>query len=219
MKKIVCDSSSLISLTDNCLLFVLRELHGVEYYIPKGVEQEIVAYPMRTKRFELPAIRLKQLITDGTVSVYDHPSIYEYSKRVADLANRLFSYKKKFVKIIHEGEAQSLGCMNALGSNVLLTDERTVRHLIENPEQLKQYMESRTRYKLHMDEPVLRQISKEMRGFEVIRSSELVAYAYDRGLLERFGSPKILDAALWGLKFSGCSITGDEIKEYLNLLS
>lgn len=219
MKRIVCDSSSLISLTDNCMLFLLHQLKGAEYYVPKGVEQEIVAYPMRTKRFELPAIRIKQMITDGTLHVYDHPQIYDYAEKITRLANSLFKFKKRFVKIVHEGEAQSIGCMRVLGTNTLLTDERTVRHLIEDPEQLKRYMEARTQYELQMDKHVCEELRRELEGIQVIRSADLLAYAYDKGLLNKFGTPQILDAGLWGLKFAGCSITSEEISEYVDLLS
>jgi predicted nucleic acid-binding protein len=218
MARIVCDSSSLVSLSDNCFLFLLEDLKDTEFLIPAGVKQEIIDKPITSKRFELSAIRLNRLVAQGRLKVFSDPDVLHYSKRITDLANSLLMYGNDYVKIMHEGEAETIGCLKVLKENALLIDERTTRQLIEGPDQLKKYMEARTGYNLKVNENSKRELEKELSGIRVIRSVELLAYAYEKGLLEKFGTNKILEAGLWSLKFSGCSMTDDEIREYVQML-
>ena len=217
MRKIVCDASSVISLAENCFLPLLQDLKNAEFIVSKCVEKEIVEKPLATRRFGLEAVRAGLLVEKGIIKVVDDPFIQEYTKKITDLANSLLKYKEGYVKIMHEGEAQSIACLKFLGAKTLLIDERTTRLLIEDIELLKKYIESRTGFKLEIDENVLCQIKKESAEINVIRSCEILAYAYENNLLKDFGD-KVFETGLWALKFSGCSITDEEIKEYLDLL-
>ena len=55
-------------------------------------------------------------------------------------------------------------------------------------------------------------VFERYKKFKVIRSTELIYVAYKKGLVKLKGK-LVLDALLWALKFKGCSISGDEIRE------
>jgi predicted nucleic acid-binding protein len=217
MKTVLCDSSSLISLADNCFLPLLERVGG-KFLVSRSVKHETVDRPMITKRFSLPAMRINSYISAGIIQLYDGPGIADYSKKITDLANSLLEYKGKRVKIIHEGEASSIACLKVMGEDTLMIDERTARQLIEAPEFLRDYIGSRTKHRLVINDSVLDELRREIGGITVIRSAELLAYAYDKGYLDDYETDKVLNAGLWALKFAGCSITEDEIKEYTKLL-
>ena len=215
--KIPCDSSSIISLADNCLLRILEGTQH-KFVIPKRVKMEIFDSPFSTKRFKLRAIQINSFLQRGAMEVVDDPFIHSYSEEITDLANSLLSYRGDNVKIIHQGEAEVIACLKLLKSNTIILDERTTRHLIEDPDRMRKYMEARTGLRMEMDEAVKRRIVKELAGINVIRSAEVFAYAYEKGLVAYHGAKGALEAGLYALKFSGCSITEEEIKDYIELL-
>jgi predicted nucleic acid-binding protein len=216
MTRIPCDSSSLISLSDNCVLRLLEGL-GHKFVIPKRIKMEVFDNPLSTKRFKLKALQINSYIKKGVIEVIEDPFIYDYAQKITDLANSLLSYHGSNVKIIHQGEAEVIACLKVLKENTILLDERTTRHLIEDPDQLKKYMQSRTNLILEMDEQVKKALAKELSNVNVIRSAEVFAYAYEKGLMPQYGK-EALEGGLYALKFSGCSITDDEIKDYVELL-
>ena len=70
MEAVIFDSGTLITLSMNCLLDVLRNLKkdfDGKFIITDEVEEEIVTKPMNIQKFKLGAIRLKSLIDDGTL--------------------------------------------------------------------------------------------------------------------------------------------------------
>ncbi len=217
MKKIICDSGPLISLSNNCAIDLLRKFKN-EFVIPEGVKREIVNNPMNTRRFELKAIILQEAIQKGEIKVVNQTrQMQQEAREVINLANNLLKIKEKPIKILHEGEADAIGLMIAWNEKNFLIDERTTRHLIEDPEKVRDYMQSKTKYKVKMNETVLEQLRKKLKGIKVIRSAEIVANAYEKGILP-WKNPKALEAALYAVKYAGCSITKEEIKEYVKML-
>jgi len=215
--KIPCDSSSLISLCDNCILKILEDSKN-KFVIPKRVKMEVFDAPFSIKRFKLRAIQINTYLKKGTIEIIEDPFIYEYAEKITDLANNLLEYRGDHVKIIHQGEAEVIACLRFVKGNTIVLDERTTRHLIEDPDQLKRYMESRTGLGLTMDEGVKRELAKELVGINVLRSAEVFANAYERRLFPQYDTRDALEAGLYALKFSGCSITDEEIKDYLEML-
>jgi len=214
--KIPCDSSSLISLSDNCILRVL-ENNKNKFVVPKRVKMEVFDSPFSTKRFKLRAIQINSFIKRGVIEVIDNPFIYSYAQEITDLANSLLNYKGDYIKIIHQGEAEVIACAKLLKENTVVLDERTTRHLIEDIDKLKKYMESRTGLRLEVNEGAKKKLEKELSGIDVIRSAEIFAYAYEKQVLP-YNTKDALEAGLYALKFSGCSITDEEIKDYVELL-
>ena len=215
--RIPCDSSSLISLSDNCLLRIL-ENSKKKFVIPKRVKMEIFDAPFSTKRFKLRAIQINSYLKRGVLEVIDDPFIHEYAEKITDLANSLLSYSGDYIKIIHQGEAEVIACAKHLNEGTVVIDERTSRHLIEDTDLLKRYMESRTGLRLEMNGTAQKKLAKELDGISVIRSAEIFAYAYEKQIFPQYSSKGALEAGLYALKFSGCSITDEEIKDYIELL-
>lgn len=220
MKEVVCDSSSLISLGDNCALNVIpffTEEYNVNFVIPKSVKKEIVKKPYKTKRFKLKAIRMKQMIEKGYLEVMKSDMTKDYSKRFSKLANSLLNSGGHEIEIIHEGEIETIALLKYLGTNNLLIDERTTRLLIENISMLRDYINSQSGKKIDVDKEKKRKIKIETKDINVMRSSELIALAYEKNYFGR-KSKDLLEASLYGLKFAGCSIRNEEIDDYLKLI-
>jgi len=185
--KIICDASSLISLAENNMIELLAR-YNTDFLIPESVKKEIITQPMHTKRFKLKAIILKDVIDRGMVKIISKDKAIDFeTKKINDLANRLLEHRGHFVKIMHEGEAQAIGALSVMKENTFMVDERTTRHLIEDPKKILQYMQGRTKYKLKMNDKALEELQEKLININVIRSSEVVANAYEKGLLPRFG--------------------------------
>jgi hypothetical protein len=184
-----------------------------------AVKHELVDRPMRSKKFELKALRIREYINNGIVTMVDQKGVSDRAKEITRLANALFKYGKHSVRIVHEGEAQSLALLEKIGSGSLLIDERTTRLLIEDLDSLKKYIQHRTGFHLKVNKQVARDLKGRLSGIPVMRSSEVLAYAFENGNLDRLGGAETLHASLYGLKFAGCAITSDEIEQYVRLLS
>ena len=96
--------------------------------------------------------------------------------------------------------------------NVIAIDERTTRMLSERPENLKKLLEK----KLHTKVSYKKERVKFFSDFKIIRSAELVYIAYKKGLVN-LSDGNVLDALLYAVKFKGCSISDDEIREIKKL--
>jgi len=219
-KIIIFDSSTLISLAMNGLLPELKELKKIfkgKFIITQDVKREIIDKPITIKRFELEALRLKQLLDEKTlvmpVSVGIKDSeISKKTNEILDIANDIFIGGDKNIKLIDSGEASCLALGKLLSEkkieNIIAVDERTTRMLCEKPENLDRLLEK----KLHTKISLNKKNFEFFKGFKIIRSTELIYVAYKKNLV-KLGNGKLLDALLWALKFKGCSISVDEIKE------
>lgn len=223
-KAIIFDSSSLISLAMNGLLGELKNLKKIfngEFLITEEVKYEVVDKPMTIKRFELEAVRINNLIHEGIINLASKyvPNDSKDNNEFLNVANNIFSDGRENIKIISFGEASCLTLSKILGEksipNVVCVDERTTRLLCEAPEKLKELFER----KLHRKLKINKKDFSLFNGFKIIRSSELMYVAYKKGLLNfsKSKDKKVLDALLYSLKFKGCSINDQEIKEIKKL--
>lgn len=219
-KAIIFDASTLITFSMNGLTEEIRKLKSIfkgKFIITKDVRREIIDKPLTIKRFELEALRLKQLLDE---KVLEMPSVFsvdekELSKKtleLRDVANSTFKGKGRDLHIIDSGEASCMALGKILTKkgikNVLAIDERTIRMLGEKPENLNNLLER----KLHTKITSKKENYKFFQGFSFIRSAELVYVLYKKGLT-KIKDPIVLDALLYAVKFKGCAISGDEIKE------
>ena len=218
-KRVVCDSSALISMSINCMLPVLTELgERVDFVIPESVLDEVITVPRSSKKYKLSALRFSALVENGVVSV-EKPN-QESTREIIDAANSIFWVKHKPLRILHEGEAESL--VLAKDSGVLLIDERTLRFLVENPGSMTGLLQRRMNREVFENKENMKRFQGLTKSVPIIRSSEIIAVAYETGILEKYfrGEGKeILESCLWALKFSGCSLTREEIDEYLRIRS
>jgi len=221
-KYILCDSSSLISLTDTCLETILRFFHrsNVLFIIPPSVEYEIITRPLKMtmKAYQFSAMRLKKLIEDEVLMKVEAETDAP-AKEILELTNSIFFAKGKPLHMVDMGEAEMIALAKSLKIKTLLMDERTTRMLVEAPFEIKDHLEEELRVNVMVNSSHLQKFSDIVSGMRVIRSSELVAVAYEKGYFDNFGADKkkMLEAALYKTKFSGCSVRFDEIEEFMRI--
>jgi hypothetical protein len=81
----------------------------------------------------------------------------------------------------------------------------------EKPENLHKLLEKKLHTKIE-----IRDSLKNFKDYHFIRSSEIVYVAWKKGLIN-LGNGQVLDALLYSTKFSGCSISKEEIEEIKKL--
>ncbi|PIN77936.1 hypothetical protein COV15_00985 [Candidatus Woesearchaeota archaeon CG10_big_fil_rev_8_21_14_0_10_34_12] len=216
-KALVFDSSTLINLASNGLLDVLVNLKKIfdgNFYITESVEYEVVEHPINIKKFELNALKLKNLIGDCLTMPEENNEISTLAKEIMESANHTFKArfkeKEEYVHLIDSGEASCLALSRLLSKkgvkNLIVIDERTTRMLGENPENLRKLFEKKFHTKVSSSESNY----STFKGFSFIRSSELMYIAYKKGMIELGNNT--LDAVLYATKFHGASISRSEIE-------
>lgn len=211
---IVADSSSIISLAINCLSSVLNELDA-KILVTGEIYREIIERPAGSKRYALESMRIKRLFSEGVVSVRE-PS-QELVERIMRAANSIYSIRGRNLELVHRGEMEALALVGEIGANALLMDERTTRMLIEDPQLLGRVLEEQSGRRVEVDRRALDVFRGSVPDVRIIRSSEVAAVAYEKGILGRnlgAGGREVLMATLYALKFSGCAISWREIEEY-----
>ena len=220
MPSIICDSSSLISLSETCLIDVLRFLRdsrlGGRFLITPVVKHEIVSHPMQIPQHEFSAIRLQKLLDDRVVEVVSTPGLAEQTKKILSLANNLFSVRGRPLEILQEGEAECLAAFAGMSADGLLVDEKTTRMLVEDPLKLAESIGREYAGRPQVNESALTELRELTRGIFVTRSSELLAVAGGQGFFKEYRGLQehALRAALLTLRNAGCSLTTDELREY-----
>ena len=219
MKAVIFDTGVLITLSMNCLLDILRELKKsskTRFIITKEVEHEAVLRPLKIRRFKLGAYRIKKLIDDGTLEFPESVGIKRneitgVANNILKSANNMFYQHEKPIHIIDLGESSILALSKLLRDkgieNVIAMDERTTRMLCEKPENLHKLLERKLHTRLKQKNPR----KEEFHQSSFIRSTEIIYVAYKKGILK--GDKNYLDALLYGAKFKGAAISGDEIKQ------
>ncbi len=221
MEDLFCDSSSLISLTGSCLdnvIYFLSNKFKLRFAIPPFVEYESITRPISSdlKQYSFSAIKIKKLLMDGAVVKVDK-DVQRKTDRILYLANNSLFVKGKSITLLQRGEAEMIALAAELGVKNILIDERTTRMMIEAPFRMKEHMEKEFGVNIMVNNGNLREFSDVVRGMQVVRSSELLIIAFEYGFFDGFGDMKLqaLEAALYKIKFSGCSISFDEVKEYI----
>lgn len=217
----VFDTSSLISMSQSCLINSLKGLNNSgkhTFVIPESVYGEVVERPLNIKRFELNAVRVQKAVDEGWLKVMQLNAPYRnLANQIADLANNMFFIKGMRIKLIQAGEIEALALLKQLNSNLLIIDERTTRAIIESPEQLKRLIERRRNRKVNFKEENAIKLKKMFPALEIARSVDIVALAFERNLLgnELPQSKQALEAALYAVKYAGCAVSSNEIEHFL----
>jgi hypothetical protein len=221
---VLCDASSLISLTGSCMDSTLNFFHerfGTRFLIPQSVEYEAVERPLsfKSKVHSFSALRIKDLIQDGIIEVVPGDE-REKTKKMMDLGNSIFFARGRPVKLIHLGETEMLVLSKKLQISSLLMDERTTRILVENPVSMKEHLQAEFGTNIMVNKKNLLDFDSMLEGLNVMRSTELVYIAYENGFLKHFNKleKQAAEAALFSLKYSGCAISFQELKEYSKMI-
>lgn len=219
-KHLLFDSSALISLSLTGSLELLEKLkqdYGGKFVVPMAVKQEVVDNALRTQRFKYGGYKIKELIDKGVLNVLDESAYKNDIQRLSSLANSTFSAHGQDIKIIQSGEIALLVIAH-YGSedDAVVIDERTTRLLVETPEQIPALLGGKLHAHINTDEGKLAKLRKEMTSVSIIRSADLCLAAYRKGYLD--SNKDMFDGLLWAVKFAGCSISGKEIKEYMQYI-
>ncbi len=173
---------------------------------------------MGSKRYALESMRIKKLFSDGVVSIMNPEPLI--TQELLNISNSIYSVNKHPLRLIHEGEAAALALLAGIEASALLIDERTTRMLIEDAEGLRGVLSSQLGRQVDMDRQRFESFRDIVPDVRIIRSSEIAAVAYEKGILGRnLGNcgKEALMATLYALKFSGCAISWKEIEEYLSI--
>lgn len=223
MKVLIFDASTLISFSMNGLLDIIQDLKknfDGKFLITEGIKEEVINKPLKIKRFELEALRIKNLLEEkilempSSIGIKDS-EISEKTQEIFSKTDNIF-FGKKEIKVIDFGEASCLALSAILNEkkieNIISIDERTTRILCEKPENLKNLIEK----KVHLNLEYNKKEFSFFKQFKIIRSVELAYIAHKKDLV-KIGNGKLLDALLYSLKFKGCAVSVEEIEEIKKL--
>ncbi len=218
MKVVVFDSSSLISLAMNNLLWTLRKLRegwNGEFAMPNAVKEEVVDKPLLTKKYKLEAINIEDAIAHHDLSVYSGID----SKAMLDLLNTMYRAKNQNIIIVQQAEVEALVLTVQKNADAYVVDERTMRLAIEDPMRLHQILEGKLHTNIHVDKEKMRIVQEFVKQLKIIRSTELMMVALEKGILQEYThvsqKKEVAEAVLWGLRLRGCSISTEEIEELI----
>jgi predicted nucleic acid-binding protein len=228
MKTIVFDAGPIISLALNGLLYVLKDLKrdfdGV-FALPHQARKELIDNPYHKRRFQFEALQILELIRDKTLKVYNVASVKKKSQQLLMLANSIYSAHGNKIQLVHGGEIEAIGLALQLGAHAIVIDERTTRYLLEKPAALHRRLERKLHTKVSIDKKKLAKFKAETRGIKVLRSTELVMVAFEKGLLNRYkpnwvnADKAVIESVLWALKMRGCAISDDELFQLVKMES
>jgi hypothetical protein len=224
MKIVILDSGPLINLSLNGMLYIFEELKknfDGKFIITPYIKYETIDHPLEIKRFELGALRVKDLLDRKVIELpdsigLDEKEISVKTEEITNTANHIVKVKDKFVSLVSEAEMSCLAVSDLLKEkkieSIIAIDERTTRILSEKTENLERIMAEKLHQRVMVDMINLEKFSH----YRFIRSPELVYVAYKKGLLKP-NVKKVLEAALYATKFSGSSISFEEIEELKRL--
>ena len=202
------------------LLIDLKKIFKGSFIITKEVKYETIDHPISIKKFELGALKIKNLLEKKILELphvlnIRENEVKERTRKILRITNNSFFAKNKPMHIIDSGEASclalSLLCEEKKIENVVAVDERTTRMIGENPENLRKLFEKKLHTKIELKEDF-----SFLKNVKFIRSSELVYLAYKKGFV-KLKDKNVLDALLYATKFKGCSISRQEIEEMKRL--
>ncbi len=218
MPEFVCDSSSLISLSEICNIDALHFLKasGARFIIPPSVRDEIVTRPLQVRRLAFSAMRLRKLIYDNVLEVVEPPNLERECQNILAQANTVLRVGGKPLTILQEGEVECLALMKLKGFKNFVVDEKTTRLLFESPKTLLDALQTEFVEEVSMDENALANFKKGLEGASVLRSTEIIAVSAAKGFFKDYGSAarEAFIASLYALQNAGCSISTRELDDY-----
>lgn len=225
LKNLIFDTGPIISLATNSLLFILEKLNhscSCNFFITEAIKREGIERPLESKKFKFEALRVLKLVQNGTLRIYSKDLRTE-TEKILNLANNIYLAKGNYIQIVHYGEIEVVAAALDSNADAIVIDERTTRVLIENPMKVKERLEKKLHTHIEVNHDNLKELRKIIGHLNVIRSFELVAIAYEKGILDDFvlniDKPRkeLLESVLWGVKLSGCSVSEDEINSVLKI--
>ena len=222
-KVLILDAGPIINLSLNGLLEIFKKISqkGITIAITNYVYQEVVDRPSHIPRFELGALKIKDLIEKGVIkfatdSGLAQQEIESETQRFLRIVNSSIKSDNHFIEIVSPAEMSCLAVSHLFNKkrieNIIAIDERTTRVLFEKPKNLRDLMSN----KLHRNVTLNTKELENMGQFRFIRSSELVYVAIKKGFI-KINDKHALEALLYATKFKGCAISWEEIEQLKKL--
>jgi len=221
-KTLIFDTGSIISITSNNLLWTLKPLKKKfigRFCITRSAKQELIDKPLSIKRFSFEALQTQAVINEETLSIVEGEDIYKLAEKILYLANHLVYAHNKPIHLVSDADVEGIAAAIRLKAAAYVIDERTVRLLVEDINQIPKFMSEKLHTYIRLDTHNAESLSKIIKGIPILRSFELMIVAYKMGLLDHLipsgknGRLTLLDAVLWGMKTDGCSVTEKEIRQ------
>ncbi len=228
VKTLIFDSGPVINFALNNLLWLfepLKKKFKGKFYVTPKVKEELIKNPLQTKKFKFEALQILQL--------FDKKILEDYNKQNSDTQQKLFNLFNSIyvangenLEVVHSAEVEAISTAIILGADAVVIDERTTRLMLEEPKLMARIFERKLHTKVKINHNNLKLLLSMTKSIRMIRSMELVVYAYEQGLLNKYLSSSIsksketlLDAIIWGLKLHGCSIAMKDMKEIVKIES
>jgi len=226
MKSLIFDAGPIISLATNNLLWVLEPLKkkfNGKFYVTEAVKHELVDTPLETKKFKFEAIQVERLIENEVLEIIDNSFIRQETPMLLSTANEIFKAYDNYIRIVHFAEMSVIAAAVNLNADAIVLDEKTTRFLIENPKMVLEILKNTLHTSISINENNLKEFRNNVKNIKAIRSIELVAIAYEQGLLNEYltkipdARKNLLESVLWGVKLNGCAVSKDEIEQIVKL--
>lgn len=212
--RLVFDAGPLISLSKTCLLGVLDYIDA-EFLITPAVYREVYLHPVRKKMYAWSARLIENYI--GKKIKIRGLSAAEISlvEELDGLLNSAFYTSRGPIKILHPGELEA-AVLASRADKVLVMDERTLRLVIEDPDLLRRRLSRKIHSWVKVDKRRLEEGRQIIKDIFVVRSADIVAYAYEKGFLRWMKNDReVLRSALYALKYGGCALSEGEIELFM----
>lgn len=218
MKRVVLDSSALISLSESCAascLGFLKEKNSIEFLAPQTVYDECVTRPLGIKQYGFSALRIKRLFLEGIVKKTEVDGLEVDA--FLEVTNKLYHVNGKNLELIQRGEAECVVLMKK--ADCLVIDEKTLRILVESPKKMGEILKSEYGKEVGLDGNSLTKLQQMVRGIKILRSAEILVVAAKQGYFARFGEDEgeAGKSGIYALRGFGCSLTKEELIEFENL--
>ena len=218
----VADSSTLIALAETGTLDALaflKKQNGARFFVPPAVVFESIEHPEQIQRFAFSAFRIEKALKDGWIERTPSRTAPSKTQEILQYANAVFSVNGQNLKVLHQGEAEALAAYKEMQSNAILVDEKTTRLFIEDAGLLQQSLEQEYRGRIKINQKALDALKRMLQGMNAIRSTEILAIAFEHGYFDGFGpnADAAFHSALYAVRNAGCSITTHELLEYQEL--
>lgn len=223
MKTLIFDTGPIISLVTNNLLWILEPLKkqfNGDFIISKSVKKELIDKPLTSKKFKFEALFVQTFIKKNIINITNQDILVK-TNSLLKLANQIYIAGKKPMHIVDRAEMETLALASQLNSRAIVIDERTTRLLMENPKKLAKLFSKKLHTKIKINMKTLREFQKQAGKISIIRSVDLLIYAFEKNMLDKFipdsNKKELLDALIWGVKTRGCSIAVEEIHKIMKL--
>jgi hypothetical protein len=198
----------------------LKKKFQGEFYITPSVKYELVDKPLKTRIYGLEAMLVTKLIEEGYLKILKPKTL---TKEIENIANHIYNALGRDIQILQSGEIEALALSIEIGADAFIIDERTTRVLIEEPNNLKDLLQRKLHTKIIVNRESLKKITKLTNKLRILRSTEIMFVAYEKGLLNNYISHTYdkkdqVEAVLWGMRSKGCSISIDEIEKAKKLI-